>query len=317
MADASKRVAISLMAGTAVLLGLLVPARGRKPAPTTEPAATPDDGAPAAAPWLTFPRAGASRRVRPYGERDADTEDKAAAEARQVIARSRAAYAACTTYEDEGTKDTVFRGEDQSLRQFVFRTAFVGPNALRLAYRELPDEFQPEMFTQLIVNDGGVEAVDPLLREPRRFENLENAVATFGGEGLTEAILPLLPAGITHVHTWLDVPSPELAGTEVIDGETCDVVEATELGGTEHVRISIGRSDSLIHRVSEDEVQSAEEVRSMMARAYEVLRDAGFDVEVHSDPGDGGDSSFTITTFHPRCGRPVGLDALRLTDGSL
>jgi len=136
-------------------------------------------------------------------------------------------------------------------------------------------------------------------------------------KGLTRAILPLLPTGLDCGRTWLDVPSPELAGTEQVDGETCDVLEGTARGGTERVRISVGRSDSLIHRISEDTVLSADAVRSMNAAADAVMREAGFTLEFDSGREAGGLSTFEITTFHPRCGRPIGIDALRLTDGSL
>jgi len=307
-----------LLAGTAILVGLLTLARSRKPAPTLQPVATPDDRlrAPSATP-LALPRATASARVSPSGEQDADTEDMAAAAGRQVVAKSRAAYAACTTYEDEGTLDTAFRGEHQFLEQVAFHTVFAGPNAVRVAYRRLPGEFNDEQLTQVIVDDAGAESVGPWDTKPRRLENLEHAVASFAGvsNGLTADILPLLPAGLKGIHTWLDVPTPELAGTEDVDGETCDVLEATDRGM--HLRISIGQSDSLIRRVSRDLVLSVDAVRSMHTTAAALVRDAGLTLEDDSDREAGGLSTFTITTFHPRCGRPIGVDALRLTDGSL
>jgi len=84
-----------------------------------------------------------------------------------------------------------------------------------------------------------------------------------------------------------------------------------------HLRISIGQSDSLIRRVSRDLVLSVDAVRSMHTTAAALVRDAGLTLEDDSDREAGGLSTFTITTFHPRCGRPIGVDALRLTDGSL
>jgi hypothetical protein len=62
---------------------------------------------------------------------------------------------------------------------------------------------------------------------------------------------------------------------------------------------------------------SADAVRAMQTSAAALVRDAGLTLEDDSDREAGGLSTFTITTFHPRCGRPIGLDALRLTDGSL
>lgn len=105
---------------------------------TTEATATPDDVLPTAASTSrTPPHPAALGRARLAGEEDADTEDMAAEEARQIIARSRAAYAACATYADEGTIDTAFRGKHQFLNQVVFRTAFAGPNAVRSCHEPL------------------------------------------------------------------------------------------------------------------------------------------------------------------------------------
>lgn len=312
-----KRFLTCLGVATAVLLGLLVLAR-RKLAPSTEPAATL--GLPAAtATAFALLRTTASSRVRLSIELDADTEDMAAAEARRVITRSRAAYAACTPYEDEGTVDTAFRGENQFLEQVVFRTVFAGPNAVRMAYQELPGEFGRGRLTQVIVNDAGAESVGPWNEAPQRLETLEGAMNGLAGvsHGLTRAILPLLPTGSHDGHTWLDVPSPVFTGIEEVDGETCDVLEAMARGGTERVRISIGRNDSLIHRISEDTFLSGDAVRSMIAGADDVMREAGLDLEMDSDRDAGELSTFEITTFHPRCGRPIAIEALRLTDGSL
>lgn len=154
----------------------------------------------------------ASGRVSLSREQDAENEDLAATAARQIIARSRAAYAACTTYEDQGTVDIASRGKHPHLEQIVFRTVFAGPQAVRIANRELPGEFNGEMLTQVIVNDAGAESVGPFSDKPDNLENLEGAMSAMGGVsgGLTTDILPLLSNGPHEDDTWFDVPSPEL-----------------------------------------------------------------------------------------------------------
>jgi hypothetical protein len=87
--------------------------------------------------------------------------------------------------------------------------------------------------------------------------------------------------------------------------------------GTEHIRIWIGRNDALIHRISEDTVLSYDQLRAVNAKADTLLREAGIEpMFVDSGFENRGLSTFTITTFHPKCGKAVDLEALQLTDGS-
>ncbi|MGH7434634.1 MAG: hypothetical protein ACRENE_03090 [Polyangiaceae bacterium] len=304
-----------------MLLAFFMRAPSRGQARATEPAIIRNE-APTedAAGVQPLPRAALPGRIRTYGDQDADTEDMAATEARKVIARSRAAYAACDTYEDDGTIDDAFRGKRTFLDQVVFHTVFAGSNAVRLTYRQLADQYHPEKVTQLVVDDAGAKLMLPWDKRPEGNRSLKGAAVELAGvsKGLTLAILPLLSSDLLPGQTSLDLPKPELVESDNVDGETCDVIEATTRDGTDHVRVFIGRNDSLIHRISTDTVLSADAIRTERANANEVLREAGLDVETDmlgNEPE--GLSTFEVTTFHPRCGRPVAPDALRMTDGSL
>jgi len=81
--------------------------------------------------------------------------------AAKVIAASRAAYAACGTYEDIGTYDVLFRGHPEVRTRIEFHSAFAGPRAIRFAYRGAPFDPQPARLSQLIVDDAGVRTMVP------------------------------------------------------------------------------------------------------------------------------------------------------------
>jgi hypothetical protein len=261
-----------------------------------------------------------------------DAGDEAEQQARRIIADSRAAYAACDTYEDDGKYDIVFRGDAGFSDEMEFHTAVAGPGAIRFAYRDLPTEFQDARFTQLVINDAGVLDYDPGEHEPERMQSLDAALGALMGvsHGLTGAVIPLLPIGVDMPGA-IDVYDARVVGAEEIDGTMCDVIDAVRRYGpfdaTEHVRIWIAETDSLIRRLSEDLVQSEDDTRQLGAtRARErealdrFLREAGVsdgEIEVVHSAIETPITTFSTVTFHPRCNEPVRPGALLATDGSL
>jgi len=254
-----------------------------------------------------------------------DAGDEAEQQARRIIADSRAAYAACDTYEDDGTYDSVFRGEAGFSEETEFHTAVAGPGAIRFAYRDLPTEFGHAGLAQLVASDSGVLFYDPWGNEPERMQSLDDAVGAFMGvsKGLTGSVLPLLPLGLTYKGA-LYVHDARVVGTEEIDGTMCDVIDAVRRYGPlrlpENVRIWIAQSDSLIRRLSADAVQSATEGRQMRDLVTAELREAGvWEVLFDSMPVPSTEalSTFETTTFHPKCNEPIAPESLRATDGSL
>jgi hypothetical protein len=254
-----------------------------------------------------------------------DAGDEAEQRARRILADSRAAYAACDTYEDDGTYDIVFRGDAGFHEETEFRTVVAGPNAMRFAYRDLPTEFQPARLTQLIASDAGVLVYAPWSKEPETPRSLSAAIGALRGvsHGLTGAVLPLLPIGV-DASSALSMHDARVVGSEEIDGTTCDVIEAKRGRGrpevTEHLRIWIAQTDSLIRRFSEDLVESAEEVRQINAARARALREAGIaesDLVVVNPGEEMPMTTFSTVTFHPKCNEPVAPLSLRATDGSL
>jgi hypothetical protein len=194
----------------------------------------------------------------------------------------------------------VFRADAGFTRTKEFRTVFAGPGAIRFAYRELPSEFNPEEFNQLVVGDAGTYSYSFHAAAPERGGSLEMAVAGMTGisGGLVIDILPLLQTGLS-VPSALDMEDARVIGAEDVDGTPCDIIEAVSRpAAPEHVRVWIAQSDSLIRRLSEDDVVPAEELRKM-----------GSSDDPHS--------TFTTVTFHPKCNEPVAPESLRATDGSL
>jgi hypothetical protein len=261
-----------------------------------------------------------------------DAGDAAEQQARRIIADSRAAYAACDTYEDDGTYDMVFRGDAGFSQETEFRTVVAGPGAIRLAYRDLPTEFHDAKLTQLIASDSGVLVYNPWSDEPETVGSLSLAIGALRGvsHGLSGAVLPLLPIGVDTPDA-LSMHDARVVGTEEIDGTTCDVIEGERRYGPlalpARVRIWIAQDDSLIRRLSEDNVRSAEDSRKLAAvrppmpdSIVEMSREAGVseaDIEGLRSRMEGPLSTFDTITFHPKCNEPVAPLSLRATDGSL
>ena len=120
-----------------------------------------------------------------------DAGDEAEQKARRIIADSRAAYAACDTYEDDGTYDLVFRGDAGFSEETEFHTAVAGPNAIRFAYRGMPTQFGGAKLTQLVADDAGVLIYDPWSHEPLNGGSLSLAIGGLRGvsHGLQGAVL--------------------------------------------------------------------------------------------------------------------------------
>jgi len=265
-----------------------------------------------------------------------DAGAAAALEATRIIAASRAAYAACRTYEDDGTYSLVFRGRGQRGEK-TFHTAFAGPNAIRFAYVEEDGPPQPARFYELVADGAGVRAKVPWAAQPETQKSLEIGIAGFTGisGGLAVAILPLLPSGLRTLNA-LDVSEPRLTGQAEVDGAPCDVLGgiADTANGRSgpRVQVWIARSDSLIRRVVADLVQTAEDLRRMadeLERHWPEdeasMRDAG-ETDAHiaqrhaflqQARAFSPISTFKTTTYHPRCNQPIAPEALRATDGGL
>jgi hypothetical protein len=264
---------------------------------------------------------------------EADAGDQAEREGRLLLADSRAAYAACDTYEDDGVYDIAFRGDAGQHTEADFHTVFAGPNAIRFAYRDKADRFFPDTFTQIVVNDAGVQTTLPWESKPETDASLASAVGALRGVsyGLVAAVIPLLRSGV-DAPSALDVSEPRLAGPEVIDGTLCDVIEAVEprSDGTTrvHIRIWIARKDGLVRRRSGDDVWNEDDARRVMRSREEVeamasrLRDAGLPESVIEHVREHLQkveplSTFSTVTYHPRCNEPIAPEALWATDGSL
>ena len=259
---------------------------------------------------------------------------EAVQQARRIIADARAAYTACDTYEDDGKYDIVYRGDAGFSEETEFHTAVAGPDAIRFAYRDLPTQFGDSVFTQLVASDAGVLSFMPWQHEPERAQSLDEAVGGLMGvsHGLSRAVLPLLPIGLTGPSA-LDVTDPLYSGAEEIDGTMCDRIEGVERrdDGTVrvHVRLWIARDDGLIRQRSEDDVWNADDARQVQMSGEAVestalqLREAGLpeaaiqkilEIEHSARPPL---STFATVTYHARCNEPVSPESLRATDGSL
>ncbi len=234
--------------------------------------------------------------------------------ARRIIAASRAAYATCATYEDNGTSETTFRSDAGHTETTRFRTAFAGAGAVRFAYADLATEHHSEWLTQLIADDTGVRVVKSWTGESRGEGSLNRAVGVMTGvsHGLSTAILPLLPSQIRGTRDALDVENPRFVGMEDVEGQPCDVIEGVHR--SERVRVWIARQDSLIRRMTRDRVLSEEELRSRLARVPERLRTVPSECDAAVDPDtavEGGLSTYQDTRLHPHCGGSIEPGALR------
>jgi hypothetical protein len=240
--------------------------------------------------------------------------------AMRIIRGSRAAYAACATYEDDGRLETTFRGEAAHIQVTKFRTTFAGPGRLRFAYLDLATEYFPPRLTQLIADETGVRSATSWLGEVSREQegSISAAAAAFGGvsQGLTGAILPMLRTGIDGLGDSLDMTDAVRVPNEDVEGESCDVVEGVR--GTTRVRIWIASRDSFIRRITEDTTLSEDELRATGASLPERLHnparsDCDAAVGAPNATADGL-SFFVDTIFHPRCGGAVDPRALQESD---
>jgi len=264
-----------------------------------------------------------------------DAGDAMAAEGRRRIAESRAAYAACKTYEDVGTYENVFRGGAEQRDAIDFHTVFAGPRAVRFAYRERAGRFQPESFTELVADASGVRTRLFENHAPQHQDSLLDGVWALQGVSrkLSAAIIPLLPSGVKHWNV-LAFTGARLTGQDEVDGKSCDVVEGLMNDGVQpggpHVQVWIAQSDSLVRRVVEDWVQNdAEMVESATDMAKHlpdleaIMRDAGrSDAEIAeslaslSRPRERL-STFSTTTYHPKCNQPIAPESLLSHPNSL
>jgi len=259
-----------------------------------------------------------------------DAGQPAAEEATRIIAASRAAYAACRTYDDTGTYETLVRTGPEYRENIDFRTAFAGPHALRLAYRESATQWRPARVTQLIADASGVWLKDPWDSRPRNARSLATVYGLAGvSRGIAPSIVPLLPSGVPwsdwYSH-WSDLRNLRVTGNGEADGTPCDILEAVDQQGMLHVQLWIARSDSLLRRKVVDYVQTAaERARRKAEEAHAVLRvvrvpradwsDA--DIAEYRAAEERLYSSFSTTNYHPRCNEPIAPEALRATDGGL
>jgi len=227
----------------------------------------------------------------------------------------------------------VFRGDAGFPQETEFHTAVAGRDSIRFAYRDRPDRFTEARFTQLIASDAGVVSYGPWGTEPKRMQSLDEAVGTLRGvsHGLTAEVLPLLPLGLSGVKNALDVAEPRISGTEEIDGTMCDVIEAVRPLASHsnplHRRIWIAQSDSLIRRLTDDDVMTDEDTRRLNAgrpliseSIVVMMREAGVDesaIERLRAQAKKPLSTFSTVTFHPRCNEPVRPETLLATDASL
>jgi hypothetical protein len=275
------------------------------------------------------------------GDANSDPFGSVEQAARAILAASRAAYSTCETYEDDGTLDVVFRGDHGFSERTEFHTAFT-PGGVRFAYRESSDEDgDVGEFSQFVADEAGITSYrtdDPATRE----ESLKDVVAAHTGvsHGLAGAVLDLLPAGL-HGDGVLDIEAPRLVARETLDGTLCDVIEGLEpdygdVGSAERIRVWIAESDLLVRRVTEDWVET-DESAERMRRLHPIhvneddlvsyWREAGMpDADIELRLADlhrrlaapaRGISTFTTTTYRPRCNTPVDAAALLATDGTL
>jgi hypothetical protein len=271
-----------------------------------------------------------------------DAGEVAFQEATKILAGSRAAYAACRTYEDTGTHDSLDRADPHDREIIDFHTVFAGPHALRFAYRWRSSRQQGDL-TQLFADATGFRSIimDYGHTRPDQDDSLGGALGAQRGtsRGLTTAIIPLLTFA-DGMESDLDlVQDARWMGEEDVGGTACDAIEGSEHLGTRpvatHIKVWIARSDALIRQVTRDLVET-EAYRAwsetMMAHAWAsreatmraFLRDAGrSDAEIESTVEDWRmprfplRSPFTTITYHPRCNQPISPEALRATDGGL
>jgi hypothetical protein len=242
-----------------------------------------------------------------------DASDPAEHKARTILGVARAAYSACDTYEDEGTYDISFRGDAGFSKEGKFHTVFAGPNRVRFAYRQHEDVRGPhDEFMQLIADDAGAEVTSPW-RDAPEHATLDLAIAglTGGAGGVPTAVVPLLPAGL-NVRSALDLERPHAVGTEDVDGETCDLLEAER--DHSRIKIWISQRDFLVRRITEDGFTPAAELPPLPAGVLAMFAEAGHP-QPHFVQRDL--STFEVTTFHPRCNEPIAAGAFQATDGSL
>jgi hypothetical protein len=315
------------------LIGWVVASRTQRMTTKTRNAPEEQQSAALPRPTAATPPTPVAPGTRVPSATELDRDEEAQRKASAVIAASRAAYLACRTYEDDGTLDTVFRGDSGHHVEKQFHTAFAGPNAVRFAYREADDEFGHGEFFQLIATDAGAYVYVPWGDAGAEQESsLGAAVASFAGisSRLSVYILPLLPSEL-RLRGALDLPEPRADGSEEIDGVLCDRIDAVErrADGTpkSRLRVWIARDDHLIRRMTEDEVENQDDRRraeaehpETLAKLEAVLAEAGVSSEEidklrrhDSDPLN----TFDTVTYHPMCNRPIAPQALRVTDGSL
>jgi hypothetical protein len=252
-----------------------------------------------------------------------DAGEAAVDEAKRIIAASKAAYAACKTYEDIGKLDEWDRNPGGAHNVIEFRTAFAGPHALRFAYRQRHEAVFGERLTQVVADDGGTQVMHSEGRPPRSVNSLGVIYGLASvSRGLSTAIIPLLPAGVPRsewFHNWLDLQGWSVTGHGDLDGTGCDKLEAAYRRGTLHVQLWIAQSDSLLRRVVEDAVQDEEdELRATVewrrAQTFPSRNDDGDASLAHRHQPL---NTFSVTTYHPRCNQPIAPEALRATDGGL
>jgi hypothetical protein len=222
-------------------------------------------------------------------------------QAMRIIRGSRAAYAACVTYEDDGRLETTFRGKGAHIQVTKFRTTFAGPGRLRFAYLDLATEYFAPRLTQLIADETGVRTATSWLGDVSREQedSVSAAAGALGGvsHGLTGAVLPMLRTGIYGLGDSLDMTDAVRVTTEDVEGESCDVVEGVR--GTTRVRIWIASRDSLIRRITEDTTLTEDQLRT----------------EVGALNATAGGLSFSVDTiFRPRCGGAIDGRSLQESD---
>lgn len=207
-----------------------------------------------------------------------DAGAAAADEAQSILARSRAAYAACDTYEDDGVFVETFRARWRPPETGTFRTAFAGPHAFRFMLHKVPDSVP--FWTQIVADDSGVRYWLRPGEKEHRAKSLDLGIASLlGTSDFLAVFIPALLRVDAHARTLLDVSDPRVTTYGDLDGTTCDLIDAT--WASRRIQLWIARTDSLLRR---------------------VVLEIDF---------------LTMADYHPRCNQPVAPEALRATDGGL
>ena len=208
-----------------------------------------------------------------------DAGGAAADAATRILTGSRAAYAACATYEDDGVFDIWSAGWGFH-ETGTFRTVFAGPQALRFAYRQWTPPGSRAFWLQVVADDAGVRFTIGPDQRAQEAKSLNQGIAALTGvsHGLAAFVTALLPTGV-RARPVLDVSDARVVTYGDLDGTTCDLIDAMWAGYRE--QLWIARSDSLIRRV-----------------VLEV-------------------GSVTTADYRPRCNQPIAPDALRGSDGGL